>query len=115
MTITTIYLVSGTSWTVPADWNSAANTIECIGGGGSGGSIAIGAGGTAGASGGGGQSGVGGTSTAGSGGNYGAGGGGSANIANSSVAISGSGKQGLIAITYTPIQRGLMSMPMLGM
>ncbi|MDO8576494.1 MAG: hypothetical protein Q7R90_04210, partial [bacterium] len=33
---TTIYLTSGTSWTVPADWNSSNNTIEVIGGGGGG-------------------------------------------------------------------------------
>lgn len=32
-----IFLASGTSWTVPADWNSAVNTIECIGKGGLGG------------------------------------------------------------------------------
>lgn len=32
-----IYLTSGTTWTVPADWNSASNTIEVIGGGGGGG------------------------------------------------------------------------------
>jgi hypothetical protein len=25
---------SDSTWTVPADWNSAANSIECIGGGG---------------------------------------------------------------------------------
>ena len=31
-----IYLTTGTSWTVPANWNSASNTIECIGGGGGG-------------------------------------------------------------------------------
>ncbi len=30
---TLIFLVSGTSWTVPSDWNSANNTIEVIGGG----------------------------------------------------------------------------------
>src|SRR5262249_33305791 len=30
-------LTSGTSFTVPDDWNNAANTIEAIGGGGSGG------------------------------------------------------------------------------
>lgn len=29
-----VILTSGTSWTVPADWNSANNTIECIGAGG---------------------------------------------------------------------------------
>ena len=29
-------LTSGTSWTVPNDWNSSNNTIECIGAGGSG-------------------------------------------------------------------------------
>jgi hypothetical protein len=33
---TMIFLTSGTSWTVPADWNSASNTIEVIGGGGGG-------------------------------------------------------------------------------
>jgi len=31
-----LYLSSGTSWTVPADWNSANNTIEVIAGGGGG-------------------------------------------------------------------------------
>src|SRR3989344_2260026 len=35
---TVIFLTSGTSWTVPADWNSSNNTIEVIGGGGGGGS-----------------------------------------------------------------------------
>ena len=30
----TIFLTSGTSWTVPSDWNNAVNTIEVIGGGG---------------------------------------------------------------------------------
>jgi hypothetical protein len=30
------YITSGTTWTVPADWNSANNTIEAIGGGGGG-------------------------------------------------------------------------------
>lgn len=34
---TVIFLTSGSSWTVPADWNSASNTIEVIGGGGGGG------------------------------------------------------------------------------
>lgn len=34
---TTVYLTSGTTWTVPADWNSANNSIEVIGGGGGGG------------------------------------------------------------------------------
>lgn len=32
-----IILTSGTSWTVPADWNSANNKIECIGAGRAGG------------------------------------------------------------------------------
>ena len=32
-----IYLTSGTSWTVPSDWNSANDSIEVIGGGGGGG------------------------------------------------------------------------------
>jgi hypothetical protein len=31
---TTVFLTTGTTWTVPADWNNAANTIECVGGGG---------------------------------------------------------------------------------
>lgn len=31
-----IFLTSGTSWTVPTTWNSASNTIEVIGGGGGG-------------------------------------------------------------------------------
>lgn len=31
-----VYLTSGSSWTVPADWNSSNNTIEAIGGGGTG-------------------------------------------------------------------------------
>src|SRR5437867_6399087 len=34
--ITTIFLTSGSTWTVPPDWNSASNTIEVIGGGGGG-------------------------------------------------------------------------------
>ncbi|MEK7156339.1 MAG: hypothetical protein AAB790_00855 [Patescibacteria group bacterium] len=33
---TTVYLTSGTGWTVPSDWNSSNNTIEVIGGGGAG-------------------------------------------------------------------------------
>lgn len=33
---TVIYLTSGTSWTVPYDWDDNANTIEVIGGGGAG-------------------------------------------------------------------------------
>ena len=31
-----IFLTSGNTWTVPTDWNSSANSIECIGGGASG-------------------------------------------------------------------------------
>jgi hypothetical protein len=31
-----IFIVSGTSWTVPTDWNSANNIVETIGGGGGG-------------------------------------------------------------------------------
>lgn len=31
-----IFLTSGTSWTVPSDWDSSNNTIEVIGGGGGG-------------------------------------------------------------------------------
>src|SRR6267142_1621166 len=33
---TVIFLTSGTTWAVPANWNSANNKIECIGGGGGG-------------------------------------------------------------------------------
>src|SRR5690606_20510834 len=29
----TIFLLSGTSFNAPADWNSGDNTVECIGGG----------------------------------------------------------------------------------
>jgi len=43
----TIVLTSGTSWTVPADWNSAANTIEGIGAGGTAGTLSSGGGGGA--------------------------------------------------------------------
>ena len=32
----TLYLTSGSTWTVPSDWNNAANKIEVIGGGGAG-------------------------------------------------------------------------------
>lgn len=34
---TTVFLTSGTSWTVPDDWDSTNNTVEVIGGGGNGG------------------------------------------------------------------------------
>jgi hypothetical protein len=30
----TIFITSGTSWSVPSDWNNSNNTIEGIGGGG---------------------------------------------------------------------------------
>lgn len=36
MTFKVIFLTAGSTWTVPDDWNSAANTIECIGAGGGG-------------------------------------------------------------------------------
>ena len=42
MATNVIILTSGTSWTVPADWNNANNTIEVIGGGGGGSSSAAG-------------------------------------------------------------------------
>src|SRR5690606_901246 len=29
----TVFLTSGSSWTVPSDWNASNNTIEVIGGG----------------------------------------------------------------------------------
>src|SRR4249919_623504 len=47
----TIYLLSGSLWTVPADWTSGNNSIECIGGGGNGsrGSSCCGVGGGGGA------------------------------------------------------------------
>lgn len=38
-----IVLTSGTTWSVPADWNSSANTIEVIAGGGGGGGATSGA------------------------------------------------------------------------
>lgn len=40
-----VFLTSGASWTVPADWNSSANTIEVIGAGGGGGGGGYSAGG----------------------------------------------------------------------
>lgn len=33
MTVKTVLLTAGTTWTVPSDWTSAGSTIECIGGG----------------------------------------------------------------------------------
>lgn len=50
MTFKVIFLTAGSTWTVPDDWNSAANTIECIGAGGGGyrdGSASCGGGGGA--------------------------------------------------------------------
>jgi len=40
--VTVVYLLSGTSWTVPADWNNASNTVEAIGGGGGGEGLGVG-------------------------------------------------------------------------
>lgn len=40
----TVFITTGTTWTVPSDWNSANNTIEVIGGGGGGGGGKTGAG-----------------------------------------------------------------------
>ncbi len=34
--MTQIYIISGTSWTVPADWNAGTNSIETLGAGGGG-------------------------------------------------------------------------------
>ena len=34
---TTVYLTSGSQWTVPSDWNNSNNTVEAYGGGGGGG------------------------------------------------------------------------------
>lgn len=51
---TVVFLTTGTSWTVPADWNNASNSIEVIGGGGGGGGGKTGAGGGSGSGGGGG-------------------------------------------------------------
>jgi hypothetical protein len=45
MAAITEYITSGTSWTVPANWNDAINTIECIGAGGAGGNNGGGGGG----------------------------------------------------------------------
>src|SRR5205823_1534731 len=49
----TVFLTSGTSWTVPHNWDSTSNTIEAVGGGGGGGgpvyALASGAGGGGGA------------------------------------------------------------------
>lgn len=42
---TTIFLTSGTSWTVPRDWNISSNKIEVIGGGGGGSTARSGGGG----------------------------------------------------------------------
>lgn len=39
--MTTIFLTSGSSWTVPADWNSADNSIECLGAGAGGSNAAV--------------------------------------------------------------------------
>lgn len=36
MTFKVIFLTAGSTWTVPDDWNSASNTVECIGAGGGG-------------------------------------------------------------------------------
>lgn len=33
---TTIYITSGSSWTVPSDWNASSNKVECVGSGGNG-------------------------------------------------------------------------------
>jgi hypothetical protein len=41
----TILLTSGTTWTVPSDWDSANNSIQCLGGGGGGGNKSGGGGG----------------------------------------------------------------------
>lgn len=40
MAVVTIFLTSGTSWTVPPDWNSASNTIEIVAPGGAGAAVA---------------------------------------------------------------------------
>ncbi len=42
---TKVFLTNGSTWSVPADWNSANNTIETIGAGGAGGSSSCGPGG----------------------------------------------------------------------
>ncbi len=39
-TPTVVFLTTGTSWTVPSNWNSSNNTIEVIGGGGGGAKLA---------------------------------------------------------------------------
>lgn len=65
--MTQIFIVSGTTWTVPSDWNNSNNTIECIAGGGAGG-----------------------TATAGVKGSYGGGGGEYRKASNVSLSISAS-------------------------
>jgi len=40
VTTTLIFLTAGSSWTVPADWNSASNSVETLAGGGGGGQSA---------------------------------------------------------------------------
>lgn len=50
----TIFLTSGTTWTVPADWDDSNNTVHVIGGGGGGGGGSYGGGYTRGGGGGGG-------------------------------------------------------------
>lgn len=84
----TVILTSGTSWTVPNDWNNAANTIEVIGGGGGGG------GGTSNIGGGGGGGGgynalINATLTPGATVGYSVGGGGSAGAANANGTAGG--------------------------
>lgn len=64
---------SSTTWTVPADWNDADNTFQCIGGGG----------------------GARGARHCGSGGKYGGGGGGGGGAGRSNVGTPGSGGGGV--------------------
>ena len=79
---TVTFLISGTSWSVPSDWNNSNNTIEVIGGGGGGCSGATGSTGTDGSINGGG--------TGGSGGGGCGGGGGGAYSKSSNVALTAS-------------------------
>ncbi len=111
---TVIFLTSGTSWTVPSDWNNSNNTIEVIGGGGGGGVNAIrpnGGDGGAGAAGsewdsthgtGRGGGGTKGGTLAGNGAAGGSYGGGGGNGASSGKA-GGTGGPGIIVIMYASI------------
>src|SRR3989344_2346430 len=92
---TVVFLTTGTSWTVPSDWNSSSNSIEVIGsgtGGGSGGALASGVGNTKYSGGNGGTSG--GESGSGGGGAAGRNGGGNDGGGTSGFSNGGAGGSG---------------------